>query len=184
MFSVHRDAVSCLRCILKPHLPQWTFWDFYVTCIRRERYFERLQARVSWDINVHFFCLIMRNTWMKLFLVEPENKRSDRGGELMWKLLERSCQELPTLSFVFSSVSDDGYSLYISPKAFSKTEHLWCMKELNSRQFWKSWWCGVVWCSLCHVVSHHLKDCLSALGAQFKSCYIFTCNPLRQSSCI
>ncbi len=175
--------MSCLRCILKPHLPQWTFWDFYVTCIRRERYFERLQARVSWDINVHFFCLIMRNTWMKLFLVEPENKRSDRGGELMWKLLERSCQELPTLSFVFSSVSDDGYSLYISPKAFSKTEHLWCMKELNSRQFWKSWWCGCDG-SLCHVVSHHLKDCLSALGAQFKSCYIFTCNPLRQSSCI
>lgn len=119
-----------------------------------------------------------------------ENKRrSDRGVELMWKLLGRTnfgsvrrCRHCLLCSLVYLMMD----ILYISPKALlslSETERLWCMKEPNSRQLWKSWWCGCDG-SLGHVMSHHLKVTLSVLGAQFNSCYILLQNPLRLASCI
>lgn len=190
--SLCRDAVP--RCILK-HLPQWTPWAFSVTWIPREREREResdlegLQASfLESETFILFFNNVKCMTEAILGWGTAKNKRRrDRGGELMWKFLGRTnfgfvrrCRHCLLCSLVYLMMD----ILYISPKALlslSGTERLWCMKEPNSRQLWKSWWCG---CdrSLGHVMSHHLEVSLSVLGAQFNSYYILPQNPLRLAS--
>ncbi len=73
---------------------------------------------------------------MKLFWVEPENKRSDRGGELMWKLLERT--DVGSVRSCLHCLLCSPVYLMTDILSVSHQRHFYACQKQNVCDAWKS----------------------------------------------